>query len=73
MAEIATLKDVIAGTPRRVDSAERTRLRVLVHPETYAWLSSIAGEHGIGGALDVMAEIHRVIEKAAHPWDGIST
>jgi hypothetical protein len=64
---ITTLKSVIAETPRRADSAERTCLQVLVHPETYAWLSSIAGEHAIGGALDVMAEIHRAIEKAANP------
>ena len=42
-------------------------LQVQVRQETYAWLESIAGEHGIGGALDLMAEIHRLIEKAADP------
>ena len=66
---ITTLKGVIAETPRRVDSEEQERrcLRVQVLHETYAWLCSIAGEHGIGGGLDVMAEIHRTIERAADP------
>ena len=68
---IATLRDVIAKTPRRTPTEQESKcLRVQVREETYAWLSSIAGEHGIGGALDLMAEIHRVIEKAVNPWDG---
>ena len=65
---ITTLRDVIAKTPRRTPAEQgSTCLRVQVRQETYAWLSSIAGEHGIGGALDLMAEIHRVIERAADP------
>ena len=69
IAAITTLKDVIAKTPRRPTPAEPESkcLRVQVRPETYSWLRSIAGEHGISGALDLMAEIHRLIEKAADP------
>ena len=73
MTEITTLKGVIAKAPKREASAESRCLRVQVRRETYAWLSSIAGEHGIGGALDLMAEIHRVIEKAANPLVEINT
>jgi len=75
MASLTTLKDLILSAPRRaVVAQEETRcLRVQVHPETYAWLCSIAGEHGIGGALDLMAEMHRLIEKAANPFGEIGT
>ena len=64
---ITTLKDVIAEAPKR-PSKESKCLSVQVRQETYEWLCSIAGEHGIGGALDLMAEIHRLIEKAASPF-----
>jgi hypothetical protein len=66
---ITTLRDVMAKVPKRPAPTEHESkcLRVQVRVETYAWLSSIAGEHGIGGALDLMAEIHRGIEKAASP------
>jgi len=69
---ITSLKDLILNAPRRNAPAEQASkcLRVQVHPETYAWLCSIGGEHGIGGALDVMAEIHRTIERAADPLGG---
>ena len=72
MATLTTVKDVILKVPiRSVPGREESRcLRVQVRPETYAWLHSIAGEHGIGGALDVMAEIHRLIERAADPLGG---
>lgn len=68
-AQLAKLRDVIEQTAMRPAPAEqeRTSLRVQVRQETYAWLCSIAGEHGIGGALDLMAEIHGLIEKAGDP------
>ena len=70
---IITLKSVIAETPKSEAPAESRCLQVQVRRETYAWLSSIAGEHGIGGALDLMAEIHRAIERAVDPLGEIST
>lgn len=68
-AQLAKLRDVIeqTGTCPVPGEHEIKCLRVQVREETYAWLCSIAGEHGIGGALDLMAEIHRLIEKAADP------
>ena len=66
---ITTLKSAIAETPKRVESEKQEGmcLCVQVRQETYAWLCSIAGEHGIGGALDLMAEIHGLVEKAVDP------
>ena len=69
MAQISTLKNVISRVARReAPTKEESKcLRVQVRQETYAWLCSIAGDHGIGGALDLVAEIHRTIEKAGNP------